>query len=74
MEESSSNRAEIAALRLPLQILVHLVVYCASQNPYHKSCVVRKEISSLLTTNGQLHQHLGQLNGSLALHKSWNQA
>jgi len=39
MEESSSNRAEIAALR--------------------------KEISSLLTTNGQLHQHLGQLNGYL---------
>lgn len=28
---------------------------------------VRKEISSLLTTNGQLHQHLGQLNGFLAI-------
>lgn len=26
---------------------------------------LRKEISSLLTTNGQLHQHLGQLNGYL---------
>lgn len=26
---------------------------------------LRKEISALLTTNGQLHQHLGQLNGYL---------
>ncbi|CAE7694959.1 AOX1A, partial [Symbiodinium necroappetens] len=70
LEECSrcSQRPQHAAERLPLgkaaPVKVFLMVTNAERNRAEIASL-RHEISSLLQTNGQLHQHLGQLNSFL---------